>query len=93
MTTLVIKNDIEGVFEKDWLDLLVKPDGFIHDYFRWLDDEVSLQQAIESQIVQHTRRRQTPNNWDSVFLRSLLDPNVLIWLEANLPDEQELPQN
>lgn len=82
--TFPLRNGIERTLSIEWLKFLDDPAKQLYEYYSWVDGSIELSDAITHQIQFANRRSGTPNNWDAILLRSMLEAEVLDWLENNL---------
>lgn len=89
--SVIMNTALHGYLKDMWVKLLQRPDSVVADLRVNPSTKQELVAFIEDQRGRVDYQRSSRNNWDSIFLSGLLEPEVIVWLYARLTILGRLP--
>jgi hypothetical protein len=83
---IVEKTAIKGFLSDQWSALYRRPSLVVRDFKVNCRTQAEVETALTEELDRRDDYHRSKNNWNSVFVRGLLEPAVLAWLTARLTD-------
>ncbi|HSI48741.1 MAG TPA: hypothetical protein VLA61_10755 [Ideonella sp.] len=81
---IIQKSAIKGYLADRWSNLFRKPSLAVRAFEKNFVTEADVQRALSAELAKLDDSHGGKNNWNSVFVRGLLEPPTLAWLTSRL---------